>query len=261
MEEKKGLLAVLAIQLVYAGYFLLTKLAFDVGMNTFVFVFYRQAAATLFLLPIAISLQRKAAPPLPLSLFVKIFMLSLIGITMSLDIVGVGLKYTSASLGAATSNTLPVITFFLALVLGMEKVKIRTNPILFIVTGESAKELSIKVVVNNPTMLVKHYTGIVVTGFTFYLQTWVVEKKGPVYLSMTTPWIMVFTIILSAFVFGEMIALGRESEKMGECSSKSMLDTVDLDDELDPLPAQENQETPVNLAGKVKLYALCHVTN
>ncbi|KAG6394558.1 hypothetical protein SASPL_145147 [Salvia splendens] len=271
MEEKKALLAVLAIQLVYAGYFLLTKLAFDVGMNTFVFVFYRQAAATLFLLPIAISLQR---------------------ITMSLDIVGVGLKYTSASLGAATSNTLPVITFFLALLLGMEKVKIRR---------ECVKELSIKVVVDNPTMLVKHFTGIVVTGFTFYLQTWVVEKKGPVYLSMTTPWIMVFTIILSAFVFGEIIALGSvigaillvgglyfvlwgkakeeemekeecqqivdvekacgESEKMGGCSSRSMLETVDLDDELDPLPAPENQETPVNGAGKVKLYELCHMAN
>ncbi|KAL0432066.1 UNVERIFIED_CONTAM: WAT1-related protein, partial [Sesamum radiatum] len=51
---KSSLVAVVAIQLIYAGYFLLTKLAFDVGMNTFVFVFYRQAAASLFLAPIAI---------------------------------------------------------------------------------------------------------------------------------------------------------------------------------------------------------------
>ncbi|XP_057766119.1 WAT1-related protein At5g64700-like [Salvia miltiorrhiza] len=301
MEEKKPLLAVLAIQLVYAGYFLLTKLAFDVGMNTFVFVFYRQAAATLFLLPIAISLERKTAPPLPLSLLIKIFMLSLIGITMSLDIVGVGLKYTSASLGAATSNTLPVITFFLALLFGMEKVNIRSRPGLMKVCGVTLciggvvtialyrgpflklllhhhlihnqiqphlspqntwiqgvflmllanlcwafwLVLQGRVLRSYPSKLLLTtlqcflsaiqsflvaisvtrdpnewqlgwnirlvsvaYCGIVVTGFTFYLQTWVVEKKGPVYLSMTTPWIMVFTIILSAIVLGEIITLG-----------------------------------------------------
>ncbi|XP_042023733.1 WAT1-related protein At5g64700-like isoform X1 [Salvia splendens] len=305
MEEKKPLLAVLAIQLVYAGYFLVTKLAFDVGMNTFVFVFYRQAAATLFLLPIAISLEWKTSPPLPLSLSIKIFMLSLIGITMSLDIVGVGLKYTSASLGAATSNTLPVITFFLAVVLGMEKLKLRTSPGLMKVCGVTLciggvvtiafyrgsflklllhhhlihnhlqqiqphlppantwikgvflmllanlcwafwLVLQGRVLKSYPSKLllttlqcvfstiqsfivaitvtrdpsdwqlgwnirllsVAYCQGIVVTGFTFYLQTWVVEKKGPVYLSMTTPWIMVFTIIISAFVLGEIITLG-----------------------------------------------------
>lgn len=60
----------------------------------------------------------------------------------------------------------------------------------------------------NVRLLSVAYCGIVVTGFTFYLQTWVVEKKGPVYLAMTTPMIMVFTIILSAFVLGEIISLG-----------------------------------------------------
>lgn len=305
MEEKKLLLAVLAIQLVYAGYFLLTKLAFDVGMNTFVFVFYRQAAATLFLLPIAFSLERKTAPPLSFSIFIKIFFLSLLGITMSLDIVGVGLKYTSASLGAATSNTLPAITFFLAVLLGMEKVRIKTSPGMMKVGGvtlcmggvvviafyrgpflklllhhhlihnhlqhshqqhlpsantwikgvflmllanlcwafwlvlqgrilksypsklllttlqcfmSSLQSFVVAVTVTrdpiewelgwNIRLLSVAYCGIVVTGFTFYLQTWVVEKKGPVYLAMTTPFIMVFTIILSAFVLGEIISLG-----------------------------------------------------
>lgn len=59
MEEKKStLLAVLAIQGIYTGMFLLSKAAFDVGMNTFVFVFYRQAFATVFLLPIAFFVQR-----------------------------------------------------------------------------------------------------------------------------------------------------------------------------------------------------------
>ncbi|KAL3844958.1 hypothetical protein ACJIZ3_002361 [Penstemon smallii] len=305
--ENKPFLGVVLIQIIYAGYFLLTKLAFDVGMNTFVFVFYRQAAATLFLTPIAIFYHRKTAPPLSFSIFIKIFMLSLFGITMSLDIVGVGLKYTTASLGAATSNTLPVITFSLAVLLRMEKVNVRTSPGIMKVVGVTLCIFGVGIIafyrgpflkilihhhlINNnnnnlqqmqpqipstttwikgvflillsniswalwlvlqgrvlkiypskllltswqcflstiqsflvavafsrdPTqwklgwgvpLLSVAYCGIVVSGFTFYLQAWVIEKKGPVFLAMTTPMIMVFTIIISAFVFGEIISLG-----------------------------------------------------
>lgn len=39
-------------------------------------------------------------------------------ITLSLDIYGVALVYTSATLAAATTNCLPAITFFLALLFG-----------------------------------------------------------------------------------------------------------------------------------------------
>ncbi|KAI3451039.1 hypothetical protein Pfo_007704 [Paulownia fortunei] len=303
MEENKPFLVVLVIQSIYAGYFLLTKLAFDVGMNTYVFVFYRQATATLFLAPIAIFLQWRSAPPLSFSIFIKIFMLSLFGITMSLDIVGVALKYTSASLGAATSNTLPVITFFLAVLLRIERLNIRTSPGMMKVAGvslciggvatiafyrgpflkillhhhlinnhlqqlqdqvPSAKTwikgvflmllsnlswafwlvLQGRVLKSYPSKLLLTtlqcflstiqsfivavaftrdpndwqlgwnirllsvaYCGIVVTGVTFYLQTWVVEKKGPVFLAMTTPLIMVFTILISAFVLGRLLVL------------------------------------------------------
>ncbi|KAL0391507.1 UNVERIFIED_CONTAM: WAT1-related protein [Sesamum latifolium] len=317
MGEMKTLVAVVAIQLIYAGYFLLTKVAFDVGMNTFVFVFYRQAAASLFLAPIAIFFEWKTAPRLSFSILIKIFMLSLFGITMSLDIVGIGLKYTSASLGAAATNTLPVITFFLAVLFRMEKVNIRTSggmmkvagvtvcvggaatmalyrgPYLKLLLhhhlinnhfqaqhhhhhqliipptnttwikgvalillsnltwafwlvlqlevfkiGASTKKLSVEAAVDNPAVLYEHNTvfhsrsclckrscsmetwlehkpslcsllRVVVTGVAFYLQALVVEKKGPVFLSMTTPLIFLFTIIISAFILGETISLGR----------------------------------------------------
>ncbi|KAK4430654.1 WAT1-related protein [Sesamum alatum] len=302
--EMKTLMAVVGIQLIYAGYFVVTKLAFDVGMNTFVFVFYRQAAASLFLAPIAIFFQWKTAPRLSFSIFIQIFMLSLFGITMSLDVVGIGLKYTSASLGAAATNTLPVITFFVAVLLRMEKVNIRSSagmmkvggvtlclggaatmalyrgPYLklllhnhlinnthlqhqqlppstntwikgvalilvsnltwafwLVLQGGVLKRYPSKLVLTtlqcflstiqsfvvalvfardpaqwklswNITLLSVAYCGIVVTGVAFYLQSLVVEKKGPVFLSMTTPLIMLFTILISAFIFGEIISFG-----------------------------------------------------
>ncbi|XP_073057594.1 WAT1-related protein At5g64700-like [Primulina eburnea] len=305
MRGKKPYLVVMLIQLIYAGYFLLTKLALDVGMNTCVFVFYRQAAATLFLVPITIILERKSAPPLSFSLTIKIFLLSLIGITMSLNIVGVALKYTSASLGAATSNTLPIITFFLAVLLRMESVKPRTGPgimklggvilclagvatiaffkgpllkllvhhhlissrigemqqeqapaadswvkgvflmmfsnvtwaLWLLLQGRLLKGFPSKLLLTTLQCLLStiqsflvalvfardlaqwklgfdvqllsiFYCGVVVTGVTFYLQAWVIEKKGPIFLVMTTPLIMIFTITISALVCGEIITLG-----------------------------------------------------
>lgn len=57
MESKKPYLAVILIQAIYAGMFLLSKAAFNGGMNNFIFVFYRQAVATLFLAPLSLAFE------------------------------------------------------------------------------------------------------------------------------------------------------------------------------------------------------------
>lgn len=48
-----------------------------------------------------------------------------------------------------------------------------------------------------------------VTGVTFYLQAWIIEKKGPVFLAMSTPVTLVFTMFFSAILLCEIITLGR----------------------------------------------------
>jgi hypothetical protein len=58
MGAKKPYVIAVVIQLIYAGMFVVSKAAFDMGMNTFVFIFYRMVAASLLLLPIAIVLER-----------------------------------------------------------------------------------------------------------------------------------------------------------------------------------------------------------
>ncbi|KAJ0525840.1 hypothetical protein HanHA300_Chr09g0316591 [Helianthus annuus] len=51
--------------------------------------------------------------------------------------------------------------------------------------------------------------GFVVTGFTFYMQTWVIERKGPVFLGLSTPLAFIFTTVFAALLIGEIISLGR----------------------------------------------------
>ncbi|KAM7529133.1 hypothetical protein LguiB_032543 [Lonicera macranthoides] len=247
MDRKKPYLAVILIQCIYTGMFLLSKAAFDVGMNTFVFVFYRQAAATLFLAPLAFFFEWKKSPPLPFVTLCKIFMLSLCGITMSLNIYGVGLIYTSATLAAATTNSLPVITFFFAVLFRMEIVRLKTVAgiakmvgIILCIGGAAANVMKsypskllfttlqcllssiqsfiIAIALErdpyqwklgwNVRLLAVAYCGIVVTGVTYYLQAWVIEKKGPVFLAMSTPLALILTIFCSAFLLGDIITLG-----------------------------------------------------
>ncbi|KAL5555749.1 hypothetical protein UlMin_037985 [Ulmus minor] len=302
MEAKKPYLAVVVIQAIYAGMFLLSKAAFDGGMNNFIFVFYRQAAAAVILVPLALFLEWKTAPRLSFSTLCKIFFLSLFGITLSLDVNGIALVYTSATLAAATTNCLPVITFFLAVLLRTEVLKLRTIPgitkligIIICLGGaaclaflkgphfrvwhlqsfghhnlhphhvssgktwvkgcflmllsnffwalwlvlqaqvmksypskllfttlqcvlSSVQTFAIAIAFErrpsewklgwNVTLLAVAYCGIVVTGVTYYLQTWVIEKKGPVFLAMSTPLALIITIICSAFLLGEVVTLG-----------------------------------------------------
>ncbi|EFH42890.1 nodulin MtN21 family protein [Arabidopsis lyrata subsp. lyrata] len=308
MESKKPYMMVTIIQVIYTIMFLISKAVFNGGMNTFVFVFYRQAFATIFLAPLAFFFERKSAPPLSFVTFIKIFMLSLFGVTLSLDLNGVALSYTSATLAAATTASLPAITFFLALLFGMERLKVKSiqgtaklvgitvcmggvitlalykgpllklplcphfyhgqehphhnNPghvsggstswlkgcVLMITSNilwglwlvlqgrvlkvypsklyfttlhcllSSIQSFVIAIVLErdisawklgwNLRLVAVIYCGFIVTGVAYYLQSWVIEKRGPVFLSMFTPLSLLFTLLSSAILLCEIISLG-----------------------------------------------------
>lgn len=56
---------------------------------------------------------------------------------------------------------------------------------------------------------VTYTQGFIVTGVAYYLQSWVIEKRGPVFLSMFTPLSLLFTLLSSAILLCEIISLGR----------------------------------------------------
>ena len=57
-DDKKPYVAMVIVQIIFSGMAIVSKAAFNGGMNTFVFVFYRQAIATALLLPLAIIFGR-----------------------------------------------------------------------------------------------------------------------------------------------------------------------------------------------------------
>ncbi|KAK9219935.1 hypothetical protein WN943_008582 [Citrus x changshan-huyou] len=123
--SQKPYIALIFVQFAYAGMALFSKAAIAKGMNPFVFVVYRQAFASLALSPFAFFLESQNASPLSYSSVCKIFLVSLFGLTLSLNLYYVAINYTTATFAAATTNTIPAITFVLAGLLRIESISIK----------------------------------------------------------------------------------------------------------------------------------------
>uniref|UniRef100_A0A0D9WZN8 WAT1-related protein n=1 Tax=Leersia perrieri TaxID=77586 RepID=A0A0D9WZN8_9ORYZ len=138
----KAYAAIVLIRLMYSGMHVMSKVALDHGMNPFVFVFYRHGTAALVLIPAALILERPKAKLVTLKIAAKMFVHALYGVTACGFLFNVGLNYASATSSSALYNVQPVVTFILAVVFGMESMKlkklhgnVKAAGILFCITG------------------------------------------------------------------------------------------------------------------------------
>ncbi|KAK4772873.1 hypothetical protein SAY87_027892 [Trapa incisa] len=133
MEERKGpfqrmkpFVAVIFLQFGLAGMDIICKAALNEGMSNYVLVVYRHAVATIVMAPFAIILDRKTRPKMTLPIFIKLMVLSLLEPVIDQNLYFLGMKHTTATFAAAMCNILPAITFVMACILRMEKVKLRS---------------------------------------------------------------------------------------------------------------------------------------
>ncbi|KAG9151253.1 hypothetical protein Leryth_002793 [Lithospermum erythrorhizon] len=119
--------AVLFIQIVFAGMSLFSKAAITKGMNPYVFVVYRQAFASAALAPFAYYTERNNPAKLTSLILCKLFVSALFGITMCLILYYVALDYVSATFATAFTNTIPPLTFLLAVCSKVEKLSLKNK--------------------------------------------------------------------------------------------------------------------------------------
>ncbi|KAH8494697.1 hypothetical protein Peur_060613 [Populus x canadensis] len=299
--------AMLLVQFSYGGSNILMKIALEKGLSQIVFVVYRHVIAVILLGPFAYVIERKQRPSLSLSVIIKIFVLSSLGTTIHLNVYYAGLAYTSPTVASALSNVIPSLTFIMAVLLGMEKVKTESprgwakmlgtaicisgslvftfwkggylfksfeNRALINIystkgsAGEyrHAKEnwikgsaliltshvawsawlilqavvykvyparLSLNTLICffasiqssflalffartpaiwkldwNVQLLTIIYCGVVISALGYYLQTWCISHKGPVFVAMFSPLLVVIVGLFSAFAFAERLHLG-----------------------------------------------------
>ncbi|KAL6207508.1 hypothetical protein ACLB2K_018466 [Fragaria x ananassa] len=116
--------AMLALQFGYAGFHVVSRFALNMGISKLVFPVYRNIIALLLLLPFAYFLEKKDRPPINLNFLVQFFCLALIGITANQGFYLLGLDNTSPTFASAIQNSVPAITFLMAAVLRIEKVRL-----------------------------------------------------------------------------------------------------------------------------------------
>ncbi|PQP94684.1 WAT1-related protein [Prunus yedoensis var. nudiflora] len=302
MEGCSYYLAMVLVQLIYGGSNILIKFSLAEGLNPIVFVVYRHVMAMVLVGPFAYVLERKQRPSLTFSVAAKIFVLALFGTTIHLNVYYAGLAYTSPTVACALSNVIPSLTFLMAVLLGLEKLKIRTargqakvagtlfciggslvftfwkggylfkgfvkRPLINISVGEMrhVKEnwikgalliltshiawsawLILQAVVSkvytarlslttmicffaslqssflalffarnpiswrlewNLQLLTIVYCGVVISALAYYLQTWCISYKGPVFAAMFSPLQVIIVALFSAIVFAERLHFG-----------------------------------------------------
>lgn len=137
-------IAMLALQFGYAGFHVVSMLALNMGISKIVFPVYRNILAFILLLPFAYFLEKKERPPITWSFAIEFFLLATVGITANQLFYLLGLDNTSPTFASAIQNSVPAITFLMAVILRIEKVRLdrkdgisKVAGLLFCVAGAS----------------------------------------------------------------------------------------------------------------------------
>ncbi|KAK3009731.1 hypothetical protein RJ639_013073 [Escallonia herrerae] len=125
-------LAMLALQFGYAGFHVVSRAALNMGISKIVFPVYRNVLAFILLVPFAYFLEKKERPAITLSFLVQFFLLAVVGITANQGFYLLGLDNTSPTFASAIQNSVPAITFLMAVILR----QVQTPLICFSIPGK-----------------------------------------------------------------------------------------------------------------------------
>uniref|UniRef100_A0ACD5ZI25 Uncharacterized protein n=1 Tax=Avena sativa TaxID=4498 RepID=A0ACD5ZI25_AVESA len=126
LNSVKPYLAMVLLQVGFAGMYIVAVSSLKAGMSHFVLVVYRNIVATVVMTPFALYFERGLRPKMTVRIFIKILGLAFLEPVLDQNLYFTGAKLTSAGFASALINILPAVTFVLALVLRMEKVRLRS---------------------------------------------------------------------------------------------------------------------------------------
>ncbi|CAM8972279.1 unnamed protein product [Rhodiola kirilowii] len=179
IEKSLPFLAMVSVQVIHACVNLLSKLALDSGMEPSVFVTYRQISATVAITPFAIFLERNTWPLITRHILSLSLLCSVFGATLHQLLFFYGLQHSTPIISVASVNTLPAITFFIAVLFRQEKAMIRK------MAGQ-AKIIGTCVCVGGATLLAFYHGGLLIKSVSKLHLTFAGYKNKTVVVKATT---------------------------------------------------------------------------
>ncbi|KAL3523779.1 hypothetical protein ACH5RR_016613 [Cinchona calisaya] len=125
LKHANPYLAVIFLQIGFAGSAIIAKFALNKGMSHYAFAIYRNLFAGLAFAPFAVVLERKVRPRMTISVIWKIILLGLLEPVIDQNLYYAAMKYTTATFATAMINMVPALTFLLAWILRLEQVNLR----------------------------------------------------------------------------------------------------------------------------------------
>ncbi|KAK6154000.1 hypothetical protein DH2020_013639 [Rehmannia glutinosa] len=237
-ERMKLLISLFILQFCFAGFHIVSRVALNIGVSKVVYPVYRNIIALLLLGPFAYFIEKKDRPPLTFSLLAQFFLLALVGITANQGFYILGLYYASPTFASAMQNSVPAITFIMASALRLEQVSLTRidgvakilgtvasvggamiitlykGPPILNQTSETEGSNSVLVSSNKVQnwtwgciFLLGHclswagwmvLQGVISSGLVISLQTWCIQKGGPVFVASFQP---VQTVLVAGMAF------------------------------------------------------------
>ncbi|XP_021770203.1 WAT1-related protein At1g43650-like [Chenopodium quinoa] len=181
------------VQMASAFLYFITEAAFNHGMNPHVYVTYRHIVGGIAVFPFAYFLERKTRPKMTLNMFVEIFLYSLLGVGLTINMYFASLQYTSPAFLSATVNTIPTLTFILAVIFRLETLNLRKHRGLAKATGTLVSLAGVMVIAlyRGPAIRRLYEPPIHLTKSEFH-KNWI---KGPILsLASCISWSIWFTM-------------------------------------------------------------------
>ncbi|XVE72959.1 hypothetical protein DITRI_Ditri11bG0079500 [Diplodiscus trichospermus] len=134
-------LSMVLVQILSAIVYFITEAAFNQGLNPYVYVTYRYSLAGWLMFPFAYFLERKSRPKLTLALFLELFFVALLALTIFLPVFHfdkknrvalpinmffTSMRCTSPTFVASVFNTVSSLTFVIAILFRIEVVDARS---------------------------------------------------------------------------------------------------------------------------------------
>ncbi|XP_060675070.1 protein WALLS ARE THIN 1 [Ziziphus jujuba] len=123
-ERAKLHIALVVYQFGYSGNHIIFRAALNMGVSKLVLPLYRNSIAVFLLFPFAYFFRKVYRPPLTISFLVQFFLLGLVGITLNHLSYILGLAYTSPTFASAIENSVPAVTFLIAILFRLEQVRL-----------------------------------------------------------------------------------------------------------------------------------------